>query len=453
MENPSLTITPNHVVTPGGGGTGFAGESGRCATGRPSDIVSFDGMQVSNERAGSPVANDLLPVNKKGRRFSDPVNVPDSSELQGMMETESGEGEVQIVQQKDSGCDVSFKDKLLGTKRSDEGKLPISELDVEVRAEDVRIGGSSELPEICCGIPEVVVDTIPKEVEQRKPEELYGPWMQVVNKRRRNSSNPSMSRAGERTTKQAERSGSRFAALAEEHDSIIEVGEDPVRNAATDTAALNQRGRLRLTREKSEVAALGNNERLGSLPNQLEVGCDGEQSCNSIKPVEDIPVTESEQSPKSNGQLEELSVAAKGKVVAASSTLPNDKHRAVVVIDGDGGLINTGAKGRVLPASIRGSQAKVGNKLKLGSQSGNNLKLGTQSGGMKETKARKNGGARQRNTIADRLSPLVREMDDAVLTETMRLNQVRNDSNMENMNLQWRPNLVFEQPGDTDMQV
>ncbi|KAK8627391.1 hypothetical protein V6N13_135003 [Hibiscus sabdariffa] len=112
MENPSLTTIPSHAVIPGGGGTDFAGESGFRATGRPPDVVSFDGVQVLNERSGSPIFEDLLPANKRGRRFSDPVNIPDSSELQGMMETESGEGEVQTVQQRASGCAASFKDKL-----------------------------------------------------------------------------------------------------------------------------------------------------------------------------------------------------------------------------------------------------------------------------------------------------------------------------------------------------
>ncbi|KAK8686324.1 hypothetical protein V6N13_125349 [Hibiscus sabdariffa] len=151
--------------------------------------------------------------------------------------------------------------------------------------------------------------------------------------------------------------------------------------------------------------------------------------------------------------LEELNVASKGKVVVAASALSNDKHTAVMVVHGDEGQVHKGAKGRVLPASIRGLQVKAGNTLKLRAQSGNSLKLGTQNGGMKDTKSRKNGGAKQRTKIADRLSPLVRELEDAALTESMRLNQPRNESNMEAMGLQWRPNSAFEQPSEADMQV
>ncbi|KAK9008178.1 hypothetical protein V6N11_075080 [Hibiscus sabdariffa] len=165
--------------------------------------------------------------------------------------------------------------------------------------------------------------------------------MQVVNKRRHNSSNLSASRAVERNTKHAERSGSRFAALADEHESIIEVEDDIVRVAATDTEVLNQGGRPRIVREKLGVATLGNNERIGLLQNQLVVGSDGDKSSNGAKSVEEITMTNSGPVSKSNGQLEELTVAAKGKVVAAASELPNDKHRAVVVVDGDRGLINT----------------------------------------------------------------------------------------------------------------
>ncbi|KAL4368982.1 hypothetical protein GQ457_05G017200 [Hibiscus cannabinus] len=46
------------------------------------------------------------------------------------------------------GRSPSFKDKLMGTQRADEGRPIITELDVEVKEEDVLFGGSSELPEI-----------------------------------------------------------------------------------------------------------------------------------------------------------------------------------------------------------------------------------------------------------------------------------------------------------------
>ncbi|KAL4352985.1 hypothetical protein GQ457_06G016350 [Hibiscus cannabinus] len=570
MENPSLTTIPSHAVIPGGGGTDFAGESGISATGRPPDVVSFDGLQDSSESSGSPISKDLQQANKSGRRFSDPMNIPDGSELQGMMETKSGEGEEQTVRQRSTGHAALFKDKLMGAKSelpeiwfsdrvhdaiiakldksmivrllgkpigyralwnriqallTPSGEISLIELDneyylvqfaseanfqkvlsrglyiaatigevvrvdynttegkcgrfarlaiivdlkkpllsgiiIDRKRQDIEYEG---LPSICfkcgkygqmkesCGIPEVVMDTVHNEVEQRNLMELYGPWMQVVNKRRRNSSNPSTSRVVDRNTRNTERLGSRFVALAEEHDSIIEVEDDLVRVAATDTEVVNQGVRPRIVQEKLGVTNLGNNVWIVLQPNKLTVGSAGHKSSNGAESVDGLITANGGSVSMSNGQLEELTVAAKGKVVVAVSELSNDKHKAVVVVDGDGGHMNTRAKGRVLPASIRGSKVKAGNKLKLGTHSGNNLKLGAQSGGMKDPKSRKNGGARQRTTVVDRLSPLVRELDDAALTETLRLNQPRNESDMEALGLQWRSNSVFEQLSETDMQ-
>ncbi|KAK8500335.1 hypothetical protein V6N13_008844 [Hibiscus sabdariffa] len=92
-RNPSITTNPNHAVTPGGSATFVAGGSGLNATGRPPDGVSFDGLQESSERPGSPISKELQPVIKRGRVSFDPMFIQDSGEVHGMMDTEPGEGE------------------------------------------------------------------------------------------------------------------------------------------------------------------------------------------------------------------------------------------------------------------------------------------------------------------------------------------------------------------------
>ncbi|KAK8686323.1 hypothetical protein V6N13_125348 [Hibiscus sabdariffa] len=186
------------------------------------------------------------------------------------MDIEPGEGEDLLAHQVSMGHAVSFKDKLLGAKKPEEGKLSITELDVEVKAEDVRTGGSSELPEICkyghmkesCGSQEIAMDNVSNEVGQRNPTELYGPWMQVVNKMRRNTPNPTSARVVDRNIRDPERSGSRFAALAGEHESIIEVEDGLERVAATELEVEEQVVRPRIVKETIGGTTLDDKERM-----------------------------------------------------------------------------------------------------------------------------------------------------------------------------------------------
>ncbi|KAK8671987.1 hypothetical protein V6N13_110365 [Hibiscus sabdariffa] len=69
-------------------------------------------------------------------------------------------------------------------------------------------------------------------------------------------------------------------------------------------------------------------------------------------------------------RAEVLNVAAKGKVIAVASELPAGKHKAVMVVDADGGRVTKSTKGRVRPVSIRGEKLRNGSKLQLGVQGG-----------------------------------------------------------------------------------
>ncbi|KAK8556498.1 hypothetical protein V6N12_002897 [Hibiscus sabdariffa] len=243
---------------------------------------------------------------------------------------------------------------------------------------------------------------------------------EVVNKRRQNTPNLTSERVVDRNIRDPERSRSRFAALAGEHESIIEVEDGLERVAATELEVEEQVVRPRIVKGTIGGTTLDDKERMVVQRKQMVSGSDGYNANNAVDGGSSVLNTMVNGGSVSlrDRPLEELNVASKGKVVVAASTLPNDKHTAVMVVHGDEGQVHKGAKERR----------------------------------MKDTKSRKNGGARQRTTVADRLSPLVRELEDVALTESMRLNQPRNESNMEAMGLQWRPNSAFEQPSEADMQ-
>ncbi|KAK8716041.1 hypothetical protein V6N13_043362 [Hibiscus sabdariffa] len=73
-----------------------------------------------------------------------------------------------------------------------------------------------------CSVPEEVLITKGINVEQRNVEELYGPWMQVVSKRRRNVDVQGSSGLNHMTTKKTKIMGSRFFVIAVEREEVTE---------------------------------------------------------------------------------------------------------------------------------------------------------------------------------------------------------------------------------------
>ncbi|KAK8605028.1 hypothetical protein V6N13_082487 [Hibiscus sabdariffa] len=98
---------------------------------------------------------------------------------------------------------------------------------IDGRCQDIEYEG---LPTICfkcgryghakesCGVEAPTKHGEGVEAEQRDPEELYGPWMQVVNRRRRNGIHQISTGIKGGSGKAKEVMGSRFTALAEETD-------------------------------------------------------------------------------------------------------------------------------------------------------------------------------------------------------------------------------------------
>ncbi|KAK8612075.1 hypothetical protein V6N13_132108 [Hibiscus sabdariffa] len=101
-----------------------------------------------------------------------------------------------------------------------------------------------------------------------------------------------------------------------------------------------------------------------------------------------------------------------------------------------------GAKGRILPASIRGTLQHTGSKAQVG------MKNGVKAG----QKARNGDPRLKQNTMSNHLAPLLRDLEFAAASNAGRnLNDnIETDGSVSNVD--WHPNLVFEQPSTSDMQ-
>ncbi|KAK8683801.1 hypothetical protein V6N13_039848 [Hibiscus sabdariffa] len=243
--------------------------------------------------------------------------------------------------------------------------------------------------------------------------------MQVVNRRRRNTYSPNTARNLVRNAKPTDKVGSRFAALYET-ENIIELEDDSLNVGVTEGDMEAQHHQSDYVSEGHGINGVGD----GSSSVLTDVVNGGHVSMGDE--LKEAPY-----------------VAARCKVVGAPSVLPTGKHRAVIVVDDGGGHMAKVSKGRVLQASIRGSQAKAGNKLQLGIQGGAKV----------DHKSRKSGNGVSRNTTADHLSLLIRELDTATVTEAKRIKPPHGGADLGSMGLNWRLNSVFEQPSETDIQV
>ncbi|KAK8598849.1 hypothetical protein V6N13_076795 [Hibiscus sabdariffa] len=172
MENPNGELNPS--LTPADGvrfsmATGGLILDNKC--GKPSEsIISMEDCSIL-ERPGSPVAVELQPASKKGRTFEDSMEV--------LMQTETltadgrGRGQDSNASNDVQERVLSFKDMLFGGIDRNQEELLVEDLDVE---------------EVCGVQGNRVAEDVSQPI-QRDPNYLYGPWMQVVNKRRRNLTN------------------------------------------------------------------------------------------------------------------------------------------------------------------------------------------------------------------------------------------------------------------------
>ncbi|KAL4348355.1 hypothetical protein GQ457_17G006980 [Hibiscus cannabinus] len=253
-----------------------------------------------------------------------------------------------------------------------------------------------------CGVPVVAVNTDDNSAAQRNPQELYGPWMQVVNRKRRNVSIANNSGFRSRGSKPTNIEGSRFEILSQEPENVFERADGSLNAGVLD--------------REVEGAIMGSREgrakdgKEAPKDNRFNVaGSSKGSTVDSVKPA----VGGSDSVGAINVELP--TVAARGKVVAVDSMLLAGRHSTVRVVNDDGGRA-------------------------------------TKSGIASNNKTRKGDAGVDHNTVADHLAPLVRELDKAAATENLRVQNPLDTSAMDTRDVDWCSNSVFEQLGDMGMQ-
>ncbi|KAL4364157.1 hypothetical protein GQ457_04G008120 [Hibiscus cannabinus] len=140
IQNPRVEVVPCDNGLAGG----FKG-------GRPLDgVVVIDSLKAL-ERPGSPVSGVGQPLPKRGRNLEKAMVVNDEprqvvAEVLGL--DGSGSQVMGAADGLNKSSVPSFKDMLVGDKDGLNTSRTLSELDVDVREDDVRVGRSSTLPEI-----------------------------------------------------------------------------------------------------------------------------------------------------------------------------------------------------------------------------------------------------------------------------------------------------------------
>ncbi|KAK8647884.1 hypothetical protein V6N13_121608 [Hibiscus sabdariffa] len=375
--------------------------------GRPPDgTVCFDDSEVL-ERPGSPILSGFQPVKKKGRR----VDVRLSDEM--MVVDEESQGKLHTEGESNLACGLgigdqnlpmpSFKDMLIGDKEHVKRNKEINDLDVEVREEDVREA---------CGKEDVVVEnTEAVEEVKRDLKDLYGPWMQVVNRGRRPAGNRGFGASNVGRGRGGVKSGSRFMVLEED------MGPD---EGTVDAAQVEDenRGQVALVKAGNGSNGVVAEPMPDSVGSPRRVNAGDEAGSSMVQRQAGGGVDNDELRVVENtGQGFLVDVAASGTVVGAKTTLDSGKHVVVRVEERveSGGLKLS--KGRVLPNSIRGTAPSI--KKGGGTQGGPKL-------GVKIAKRDERPHANPRLTSC--LSSLVSDLDRAAEVEKARLTETWMDS-------------------------
>ncbi|KAK8663151.1 hypothetical protein V6N13_025032 [Hibiscus sabdariffa] len=192
--------------------------------GRPPETIVNLAFLNPLERPDSPIPEDLQRDSKKGRNheygsvdngsdismleignnsFDAPVEVTTATTVNNTMEV--GQLIPMSSVQQTTGLKLSFRDIMAGEARSPNRSSAIEDLDVEVLDEDATEATQPRLD------PEV-------------KEELYGPWMQVVNRKKKNSNTRKDAITSTRGSDAHGRIyGSRFNALATLENTGVQV--------------------------------------------------------------------------------------------------------------------------------------------------------------------------------------------------------------------------------------
>ncbi|KAK8675332.1 hypothetical protein V6N13_033401 [Hibiscus sabdariffa] len=333
MENPSEETNPN--FTPADGVCSALATRGlllgnKC--GRPSENVMLMEDCSMLERPGSPVDVDLQPTSKKGRNFEE------SSEV--LMQTDSmtanGRGQGSEANTHIGGQEHgrSFRDTLMGGIGRKESDVLVKELDVEdIEYEGLptiyfKCGGYGHAKEVCGTQGNQAVESENRPL-QRDPTELYGLWMQVVNRRRRNMIS---------TSTPCGLNGARAGGVAGESRFMVLVEEDVEDGGEVDVAHEAQTGVNQGERENVRPRRRLSTE----SRDPVEVG---------IRIWKDLRKTGSNGSEVQGGQPK---VVAQGVLRHGKTSLNPGNHMVVAVDESERNPNARSVKGRVLPFSLRG---------------------------------------------------------------------------------------------------
>ncbi|KAK9020511.1 hypothetical protein V6N11_010534 [Hibiscus sabdariffa] len=298
-------------------GEGFvAGYQG----GRPPDGVIVVEDSTLLERQGSLVAPDVQPVQEKGRTMEEEMVIDDGTP-DGERVADSWEGLVQTPPVPEENLHPtpllsSFKDKLLGAFGASRKPSIITELDVEVKAEDEQCGGDKPAE----GDKGEVT-------EKRNPTELYGPWMQVVNRHRRPGTSSMKNDRGVGAEPSRAVRGSHFAVLEEEGIDANEVSEAAlVQNisAGKGVAVVRSEHLGGCEGVQAEVDQLPTSAHLITSRESGRVLFRGEASA----PKENLVVAGDVSIADRGGAVQEK-VASKGRVIPVPTSLAASKHSVI----------------------------------------------------------------------------------------------------------------------------
>ncbi|KAL4303172.1 hypothetical protein GQ457_10G004290 [Hibiscus cannabinus] len=327
----------------------------------------------------------------------------------------------------------------------DLNKPLVSGIVIDGTRQDIEYEG---LPDICfsCGkyghskdlCGKEAVGSTNSEVETgRDPKELFGPWMQVTNRRRRIPSNRKSGAVTDPVIHVPTSKGSRFAIL--QTSPGCEDVECQVNNSTNMQLQAHPRNLTITSSHKGKETITSSFHGLGhSGPGSSSGGTVSEHTSREM--VIDLDVNPSETVEKdAGGVLPETGkdVASSEKIVYSEVTLNKENHTAVRIGEPSDANSIKERRGRVLPASFRSGNSR--NQTKIASALKSNLKQGP------KPKKRDDRGSVNPN-LAGRISALVSELDKAKAGEVAHVGS-------QDGNVQWRANGIFDQPGNNPDRV
>ncbi|KAK8662828.1 hypothetical protein V6N13_024715 [Hibiscus sabdariffa] len=387
------------------------------ANGRPPDecIVVEDVMM---DRPRSPLLEDAQRQTKKGRSIDHSDNSLDFA----MTESDTGIGLMNLQPQK-----PSFREMLIGGSKAIPEKKSLCDLDVDVAEDDENDANK----------------TIEKENRDlRKPNELYGPWMQVTSRKRRPGVARQEGNIVPTTDKDHQILGSRFAPLSD--DNVVEVSPEnsvPVgtllnqANRGIASGILNgspkhslalvesSKGNAIITTDKGKVVL----HRNGMVRGKQGVSRKGDTKVSVGMHVETSAL-----------------VASRDKVIPAMTSLNKETHTVVHIESSEDGSILHRNHDRLQPKVSNGSRPKGGSKGALRIKGVPPL----------NKKGRKQADKGTKNVaIASCVSSLMSDLDRAKGENSCMVSGVDNSEEAADALIQWCDNGAYENKISDDMQL